>query len=282
MIVVTGTKRSGTSMWMQILKEGGIEPIGEQFPLDWGTRLRDLNPGGFYESRLRNGINFTTNPDPLTGFYLAPHECARSATKIFIAGLICTDLAYLGRVIATMRDWRSYTESRGRLEAIDLAEGVSEDVRFAARYNVPAPLEWWIENYALLRDAMTRRYPFTIFSYESIAAGDRELVQGTFDWIGFGDADAAMQAIVDRPGAEVPQVESGVAPEHEATFDELYRRVHEGGAMDQEFIEQLDDTHERLLPRITEHVHESNAALLRLRAEGAGSEALRLGRAEDG
>jgi hypothetical protein len=155
-IVVTGTKRSGTSMWMQILQAGGLKPIGEQFPLDWGTRLRELNPQGFFESRLRSGINFTSNPDPETGYYLSPGDSEQSAVKVFVPGLICSDLAYLSRVIGTMRHWRAYSASRARLQAVDIGAEVPEDVRFAARYNLPAPLEWWVENYSLLRDAMTR------------------------------------------------------------------------------------------------------------------------------
>ena len=56
MIIVTGTKRSGTSMWMQILVNGGFPYIGEAFPKDWGLVIKDANPEGFYESTLAGGI----------------------------------------------------------------------------------------------------------------------------------------------------------------------------------------------------------------------------------
>ena len=65
MIFVSGTKRSGTSMWMQVLQAAGLPILGKAFPRNWGTGpLRDANPDGFYETLLRNGIYFATNPHP--------------------------------------------------------------------------------------------------------------------------------------------------------------------------------------------------------------------------
>ncbi|MBA3545934.1 MAG: hypothetical protein H0T76_05600 [Nannocystis sp.] len=106
MIVVTGTKRSGTSMWMHVLVAAGIPYIGERFPAGWGELLRDANPDGFFESELMIGINYRTNPHPLTGAYLAPHQTRDHAVKIFIPGLIRSDVAFLDRCIATVRGWR--------------------------------------------------------------------------------------------------------------------------------------------------------------------------------
>ena len=106
MIIVTGTKRSGTSMWMQILRDGGIELIGEAFPKKWDQTIREANPHGFYESPLRRGINFTTNPHPQTGAYLAPEPTRNHAVKVFAPGLVRSDLAYIDRVVVTMRPWR--------------------------------------------------------------------------------------------------------------------------------------------------------------------------------
>lgn len=277
MIVVTGTKRSGTSMWMQILAAAGFEPIGEEFPLDWGTRLRELNPRGFWESRLRTGINFTTNPDPVTGYYLAPEDCQRSCVKVFAPGVVCTDLAYLDCVIGTMREWRAYSRSRERLEEIDLREDVPDDVRFAARYNLPAHLEWWVENYALLRDAITRRYPFTLFTYESVAGGQLDIIDETIDWLGFGDVAAARAAVTPRAIKRAPTPDIDIGDHIVAVFDELYERVHTGASVGSDFIERLDETHEELLPEFAKHVSESAAAVARLR-EAASTDALNLRR----
>ncbi len=47
MLIVTGTPRSGTSMWMQILVAAGFEAIGEPFPGDWRALLASANPDGY-------------------------------------------------------------------------------------------------------------------------------------------------------------------------------------------------------------------------------------------
>src|SRR6185295_4057207 len=115
MIIVTGTKRSGTSMWMQILKAAGFPILGEAFPRDWGETIRDANKQGFFESPLRLGIYYATNPHPRTGAFLAPKETRRLAVKVFSVGLVKSDLAYVDKVVASMRPWREYLRSLERL-----------------------------------------------------------------------------------------------------------------------------------------------------------------------
>ena len=104
MIIVTGTKRSGTSLWMQILIAAGIPYFGEAFPRDWETTLKEANKEGFYESMLRAGIYYATNPHPRSGAYFFPEQVERHCVKVFIPGLVRTDRAYIGRVVASMRD----------------------------------------------------------------------------------------------------------------------------------------------------------------------------------
>jgi hypothetical protein len=81
MIIVTGTKRSGTSMWMQILKAAGYPILGDAFPYNWEHTIRDANREGFYESHLRRGIYHATNPHPRTGLYLRPDETRLTAVR---------------------------------------------------------------------------------------------------------------------------------------------------------------------------------------------------------
>ena len=74
MVIVTGPKRSGTSMWMQVLRAGGLPVMGEAFLRHWGEFIRACNPGGFYESRLRGGLN---------GYHLAPSaNSCRTLTRM--------------------------------------------------------------------------------------------------------------------------------------------------------------------------------------------------------
>src|SRR5688572_15197157 len=118
MIIVTGTQRSGTSMWMQALIAAGLPAIGDRFPAGWGDRLKAANPNGFFESELLAGINFQTNPHPLTGAYLRPEATRRHAVKVFVPGLVRTDVAFIDRCIATVRAWPAYVVSARRLRAM--------------------------------------------------------------------------------------------------------------------------------------------------------------------
>ena len=108
MFLVTGAKRSGTSMWMQILTAAGLPAVGEAFPKSWGDGpLREANPRGFFESTLRDGIAWHTNPDPRTGFYLHPDAARGHCVKVFLPGLARTDLAFVEGALLTVRDWRT-------------------------------------------------------------------------------------------------------------------------------------------------------------------------------
>ena len=119
MILVTGTKRSGTSMWMQSLQAAGLEVLGSAFPRVWEESIKEANPRGFFESRFRNGIFYRTNPDPKTGRFLHPKPSRKVAVKVFIPGLVRSDMAFLHRVIGSVRPWRAYSASLRRLYAME-------------------------------------------------------------------------------------------------------------------------------------------------------------------
>lgn len=262
MIIVTGTKRSGTSMWMQILKAAGYPVLGEAFPRDWGETLREANREGFYESSLRFGVYHATNPHPRTGAFLAPSETRRMAVKVFTSGLIKTDLAYVDRVVATMRDWREYKSSLQRLYAMELANkraraerlGHGADKVPELAHANPA-LEWWADNYQLLRDALIRRYPLHMTSYASVLRDPQAVLSETFTWLGSGNVDAAVQAVqsslrTQAADSSTNTEPSGLSREHEQLFDELYAHVDERRPLSAAFIDRLNDTDEQLSPQI--------------------------------
>ncbi|HEY4119018.1 MAG TPA: hypothetical protein VGM56_14230 [Byssovorax sp.] len=205
MILVTGTKRSGTSTWMQILVGAGFVPFGDAFPRAWGdTALRKANVDGFYESTLRSGVYYATNPNPANGAYLFPEQVERHAVKVFIPGLVRTDRAYIGRVVATMREWREYEASVARLYALE-----SEGAKGAPpRPHIAPALEWWWENFMLLRDVRTRRYAIHVQTYASLLADPERVVRETMKWLGHGDAKAALAKVkperrhFDRPASQ--------------------------------------------------------------------------------
>lgn len=264
MIVVTGTKRSGTSMWMQILKAAGYPLLGEAFPQDWGETIRDANPEGFFESPLRYGIYYATNPHPRTGAFLPPGPTTRRvAVKIFATGMVRTDLAYVDKVVATMRHFREYSPSLARLRTIERENRRARAVREgrglrddAERPQLSPVLEWWRDNYGLIRDALVRRYPLHMVSYDAVLREPELIIPEALRWLGGGDADAAVQAIDPelRTGrvAELQPDDCDLTPDQAALFDELYMRIDRRKPLDAGFIDRLNSAQDALEERIAD------------------------------
>lgn len=256
MLVVTGTKRSGTSLWMRMLVAAGLPHLGEEFPSTWGQSIREANPHGFYESGLRQGVYFATNPDPRTGRYLAAGPTRRHAVKVFIPGVVRTERAYLHRVVATMRHWRTYSRS---IQALYQAEDAwllanprpgctgadtVERVR-ASRPTVPAPVEWLVENYQLVRDFAVRRYPIHFTSYERLLDQPDAVVGTVFDWLGedgreraLAAIDADLQRSASRPRSAD---EDRIEPRTERLLDALFEAVHDHSAIPRTLADALND-----------------------------------------
>jgi hypothetical protein len=269
MIIVTGTKRSGTSMWMQILIAGGFEPFGEAFPRQWGETIKDANPDGFYESILRRGIYYATNPHPRTGDYFFPEQVENHIVKVFIPGLVRTDRAYIGHVVATMRHWREYEASLDRLFTME------DDARKAAGSDIPPPprlpavLEWWYENFALVRDIVTRRHRVHVQSYDGLLKDPGKVVHDTFKWLGRGNAEEAVKAVKASNRTQVRPESNSVDPAIADVFDMLYAAVDERHPMTPALIGKLNDTNRILAPRIAAAQKEVADENRRRRRKGA-------------
>jgi hypothetical protein len=250
MIIVTGTKRSGTSMWMHVLVAAGLPHIGERFPAGWGELLRAANPNGFFESELIAGIHWRTNPHPLTGAYLAPQQTRRHAVKVFIPGLIRSDVAFIDHCIATVRDWRSYVLSTRRVRAM---QADNDHVALS-----PA-LEWWCNNYGLVRDLAIRGYPVHVVSYDALLRDPARVASEVLGWVGCGDAEAAARVVRpelrtasdDRPPDD--ELADGIATRHLEVFDELYAEIDGERPLSASFVEQLNRTNEELRPAVLDH-----------------------------
>jgi hypothetical protein len=257
MIIVTGTKRSGTSLWMQILIAAGIPHFGQAFPKDWETTLHEANREGFYESLLRAGIYYATNPHPRTGAYFFPEQVEGHCVKVFIPGLVRSDRAYIGKVIATVREWREYEASVQRLYAIEdaaLAKTSRGDATPPER--MPPALEWWAENFALVRDISIRRYPVHAQSYDGLMRDPERVIRDTIAWLGRGNAEAALAA----PKPEHRHFEhargssgSSTPPEVAAVFDDLYEAIDQRREISNALLLRLNEIHGRLLPLLEEH-----------------------------
>lgn len=267
MIVVTGTKRSGTSMWMQALGAAGLPVLGSAFPRRWRDSIGEANPRGFYESRLRAGIYYRTNPDPKTGAYLHPQATRHHAAKVFIPGLIRTDHAFLHRVIATVRPWREYRASLLRLYALEdawlaerpLREGEGPEARAeaarrarAARGSLPLPVEWWFEVYDLIRDVATRRYPVHVTTYARVLARPEAELTKVLDWVGRGEAEAA--AAVIEGGLRSQQVDEGEGDEaleegEVSVMDAVYAELHDRSKLPRSLLADMNRVQARLEER---------------------------------
>ena len=261
MILVTGTKRSGTSMWMQILTAAGLPWIGKEFLGRWETSIRDANPEGFYESIFRGGVFFATNPNPKTGDFLFPRQCTHHAVKVFIPGLIRTDYAYIHRVVATLRPWRAYCASIQRLYAMEdryLADlppeegpdGKMEQPLERARRHRPSlhpALEWWFENYDLVRDIATRRYPVNLVSYDTMLADPSKVIPKVIDWIGQGAADAALAAVKPELRTQTDaDVEAPVDQEAIDIFDALHEEIATSQSLSRQLLDAMNGLNVRL------------------------------------
>ena len=253
MILVTGTKRSGTSLWMQILAGAGLPVIGDAFPAEWGESIRAANPNGFFESKLRQGIFYATNPEPKTGKFLHPKETRRHVVKVFIPGLCRTDYAYLDRVVGTLRRWRDYGSSLKRLydlEDAHLEKKGGDELEKARKRRPPLEphVEWFWENYELIRDFSARRFPMRLYSYERLLEDPERIVDTVLPWVGGGDRAGALAAI--QPGLHTKREDptpEGVDPAHAAVFDELYDTLHHERPLPASLTKQMDALHKELV-----------------------------------
>lgn len=276
MIIVAGTKRSGTSMWMQLLAAAGFPPIGDAFPRNWESTIKDANPAGFWESELRRGIYYATNPDPKSGVYLFPEQTRRYAVKVFIPGLIRTDRAFIDKVIATVRPWRQYVRSLGRLHEMELESHRAKrknDIEALPDPVYMAPvIEWWIENFSLVSDIVTRRYPFYMVAYDSVLADPDKAVRDVFQWLGDGDVEVAIEHVEPALRTQDEDADDETAlddvdlePELIEVFDALYEVVRTQEPLQQSFIDRLNEANEKLSSRIETAMKETARAQLERR-----------------
>ena len=235
---------------MQLLKAAGFPPLGNAFPKNWENTIKDANPEGFYESQLRNGIYFATNPNPKNGFYIPHDKSRRMAVKVFIPGVIKSDIAFMHRVLSTMRPWHEYVESLNRLytmerESLDKKEGPKPP----KPYYMPSVLEWWTENFSLISDVVTRGYPFYMVTYHNVLNDTGKTLRPIFEWLGGGDVEAAVAQVkpdLRTQEAPQPQLDVDVPKDAITMFDEFFDLVNRHEKITQPFVDKLNETNASL------------------------------------
>ena len=239
MIFVTGTKRSGTSMWMQALVAAGLPHIGSAFPVNWRDTLRQHNPRGFYESVFRTGVNHLTNPHPESGLFLFPDAVERHVVKVFPVGLVQSDYSYIHRVVATIRDWRSYDQSVRRL--------ITDDRPDLDAPKLPPWLEWWLENYALIRDVAIRKHAIVMTTYDAALRDPERTVGSVVDWLGDADRAAAVASIDPSLHRATPVAAESPPEDLIPVFDALYDAIDTTRAVPADLIERMNTAHVRIV-----------------------------------
>lgn len=221
---------------MEILRAAGFPILGEAFPAEWGERIGELNPNGFWESSFRDGISWATNPDPTSGAYASPEQLRGIVGKIFCPGLLRTDLAFIERVVVTLRPWRAYVASARRLHEMELGEKGAKILPFRPR---DMALDWWASNFGVVRNAALRGYPTTWVGYQELIAQPERSVRRVLDFFGVEDAkgwekvDPKQRHYVDP---EVPEVE----PELAARLDDLYATLSTHGFVPEADVPRLN------------------------------------------
>ncbi|MEM6995607.1 MAG: hypothetical protein AAF721_34165, partial [Myxococcota bacterium] len=217
MIFVSGTKRSGTSMWMQVLAAAGLPVLGKAFPRNWDKgSLKEANPDGFYESVLRNGVYYRTNPHPATGDYFMPPDVEGYAVKVFVPGVVRSERAYIEHVVANIREWREYEASINRLYSLEDRDREKKRPDAEAPFRFPPAMEWWMENFALVRDMSLRRYPAQLQTYDEVLAHPEKVIGRVLGKIGHGDVEKAVAAVK-------PENRTQERPESDTVEPELAR-----------------------------------------------------------
>ena len=279
MILVTGTKRSGTSMWMQIVINAGFPFLGRDYMGVWKESIQQANPEGFFESKLRFGINYKNNPNPQNGVYLHPRPTAKYACKVFVPGLIKTDFAFIHRVLATIRPWNEYCTSIRRLLAMEEAFYLEQpDVEgeypnsikaILRRPNEHPAMIWWRDNFDLVFDALTRQYPVNIVAYDRLLEAPQEVIPPVLEWcnkplrddlfppkpISKLDLDKAVATVQPklRTQKESSVDDHNLPDDILQTFQEFYDCFHNGQSrLSKAFREELNETHKRIQPLRTE------------------------------
>lgn len=217
---------------MQILERSGFQILGEKFPSEWGKSIVDANPNGFYESTLRFGINWTSNP--AKGHYFHPDTYRNHAIKVFMSGIVKTDAAHIHKVVVTVRHWAEYGKSLRRLyslekEFAETLEGKEKEelqaALKAARVGVPeAEDEWFLENFDFLRDYNLRRYECQLTAYDDLIEDPEKTLGRILPWLGFGKVEVAVGAI-DEALRNRKITRPQVQHEHAEIYEEFYQAL---------------------------------------------------------
>src|SRR5690606_13020834 len=129
---------------------------------------------------------------------------------------------YLSRVVASVRPFRQFVASLNRLHAVEEKAREEQGKPPRVRTYIDPALEWWVENFLLLRDITTRRYPVRLVSYESMIEDPEALCDAVFGFIGTGDAAAAAAAVHPEDRTQEAESTAEITHPEQEIFDDYH------------------------------------------------------------
>jgi hypothetical protein len=131
---------------------------------------------------------------------------------------------------------------------------------------MPPALEWWAENFSLVRDISIRRYPVHAQSYDGLLRDPERVIHDTLAWLGRGDAKAALATPKPQHRHFQRPPSDSVEPAVAEVFDELYAAIDQRRELSNALLRKLNETNERLLPLLEENSRRVMTDLQRRRA----------------
>jgi hypothetical protein len=113
-------------------------------------------------------------------------------------------------------------------------------------------LEWWRENYDLIRNFATRRFAFNLVSYQKLLSAPAEVIPPVIKWCGGGDAEKAIAVVKPKLNTQKETIveDSPLSAEQEELFDELHDYFYRQDPLTASFIQKLNTLDEELAPMI--------------------------------
>jgi hypothetical protein len=145
-------------------------------------------------------------------------------------------------------------------------------------------IEWWVQNFSVISDIVTRGYDFHMVAYDSVLASPEQTLRAVLGWLGGGEVESAVAQVLpalrtqhrdpaDNDDAHVQALGTEVIE----TFDALYELVRGQRSLRQSFVDRLNATNDLLRDQIDEAVTEATESHRRTRAapQGRGGGSIR-------
>jgi hypothetical protein len=205
--------------------------LGETIPTTWSVHAEEAVQPSFFGTLGDQGIFYKTNPDPYSQVYVEASEVEAVALQMKVNGVLRTERAYVGHVIASMPHFGSLRTEGDKL---------------------PAVLLWWNDYVGLLRDAATRRYPLRLVSEEALARAPEVTLRTVLAFADVPITEAAVSVArsLPEPGPGDPEAGKDLPPTVLDVFEELHRRVDQDEGFDRPFLERLYAVNQALTPQI--------------------------------